>query len=326
MDINYELYKVFYYVATTLSFSEASRQLYISQSAVSQSVKVLEKKLGKQLFLRSTKKVQLTPEGEILLRHVEPAMNLIMRGRIPAAGRQSPKRRTAAHRCQRYHLPAFSHSLSEPFPPGAPEHPYQSDQLHLHRLCGSAGKRAGRPHRRQLSQFPAHQSCPPETTANLSRRICGQPPVLRSGECLPVTERPAELPDPDAGSKKHHQRISASAVSAAPAGSGAGDRTEQQRPATGSGQHRPRHCLCPGLLPGRQKPGSVPPEHPGRTARQASSFWPIRSRFPCPKPPRNSSVISDSVPEAANRICNRLPGTYGIFLPFCREGSLIDAL
>lgn len=80
MDINYELYKVFYYVATTLSFSEASRQLYISQSAVSQSIKVLEKKLGKSLFLRSTKKVQLTPEGEILLRHVEPAMNLIMRG------------------------------------------------------------------------------------------------------------------------------------------------------------------------------------------------------------------------------------------------------
>ena len=80
MDINYELYKVFYYVATTLSFSEASRQLFISQSAVSQSIKVLEKKLGKPLFLRSTKKVQLTPEGELLLRHVEPAMNLIMRG------------------------------------------------------------------------------------------------------------------------------------------------------------------------------------------------------------------------------------------------------
>ena len=38
MDINYELYKVFYYVATTLSFSEASKKLYISQSAVSQSI------------------------------------------------------------------------------------------------------------------------------------------------------------------------------------------------------------------------------------------------------------------------------------------------
>ena len=80
MDINYELYRVFYHVATTLSFSEASKQLFISQSAVSQSIKVLEKKLDQRLFIRSTKKVQLTPEGEILLRHVEPAMNLIRKG------------------------------------------------------------------------------------------------------------------------------------------------------------------------------------------------------------------------------------------------------
>ena len=80
MDINYELYKVFYHVAATLSFSEASKQLFISQSAVSQSIKVLEKKLNQTLFVRSTKKVQLTPEGEILLKHVEPAINLIQKG------------------------------------------------------------------------------------------------------------------------------------------------------------------------------------------------------------------------------------------------------
>ena len=80
MDINYELYKVFYHVAITLSFSEASKQLFISQSAVSQSIKVLEKKLNQPLFIRSTKKVQLTPEGEILLKHIEPAMNLIRKG------------------------------------------------------------------------------------------------------------------------------------------------------------------------------------------------------------------------------------------------------
>ena len=79
MDINYELYKVFYHVAVTLSFSEASKQLFISQSAVSQSIKVLEKKLKQPLFIRSTKKVQLT-EGEILLKHIEPAMNLIQKG------------------------------------------------------------------------------------------------------------------------------------------------------------------------------------------------------------------------------------------------------
>lgn len=80
MDINYELYKVFYHVATSLSFSEASKQLYISQSAVSQSIKTLEKKLEQPLFIRSTKKVQLTPAGKVLLKHIEPAMNLIQRG------------------------------------------------------------------------------------------------------------------------------------------------------------------------------------------------------------------------------------------------------
>ncbi|SER95244.1 LysR family transcriptional regulator [Lachnobacterium bovis] len=80
MDINYELYKVFYYVASSLSFSEASKKLFISQSAVSQSIKTLERKLEQPLFIRSTKKVQLTPAGKVLLKHVEPAMNLIARG------------------------------------------------------------------------------------------------------------------------------------------------------------------------------------------------------------------------------------------------------
>ena len=47
MDINYELYKVFYYVAKTLSFSDASKALFISQSAVSQSVKPWKKSWGK---------------------------------------------------------------------------------------------------------------------------------------------------------------------------------------------------------------------------------------------------------------------------------------
>lgn len=80
MDINYELYKVFYKVAKTLSFSEASKELFISQSAVSQSIKVLEKRLNQTLFIRSTKKVQLTKEGEMLYKHIEPAINLIIRG------------------------------------------------------------------------------------------------------------------------------------------------------------------------------------------------------------------------------------------------------
>lgn len=80
MEINLELYKVFYYVANTLSFSEAAKRLYISQSAVSQSIKTLESRLNKTLFKRSTKRVALTTDGELLFKHIEPALNLIERG------------------------------------------------------------------------------------------------------------------------------------------------------------------------------------------------------------------------------------------------------
>lgn len=80
MRVNFELYRVFYYVASTLSFSEASRQLFISQSAVSQAVKQLEQKLDCQLFFRTTKKITLTPEGEKLFQYIEPAINLIGTG------------------------------------------------------------------------------------------------------------------------------------------------------------------------------------------------------------------------------------------------------
>lgn len=119
MDINYELYKVFYYVASTLSFSEASKQLFISQSAVSQSIKTLERKLDQVLFIRSTKKVQLTPEGEILLRHVEPAMNLIKRGEaqlLDSASTGGQIRIGASDTICRYFLVPFIERFHRAFP------------------------------------------------------------------------------------------------------------------------------------------------------------------------------------------------------------------
>lgn len=119
MDINYELYKVFYYVATTLSFSEASKLLFISQSAVSQSIKALEKKLDQVLFIRSTKKVQLTPEGEILLRHIEPAMNLIKRGEaqiMEASSSGGQIRIGASDTICRYFLVPYLEKFHKEFP------------------------------------------------------------------------------------------------------------------------------------------------------------------------------------------------------------------
>jgi DNA-binding transcriptional LysR family regulator len=80
VDINFELYKVFYNVALTMSFSAASEKLYISQSAVSQSIKLLEEKMNCQLFFRNTKRVRLTKEGEVLFKHVSQAFNFIKSG------------------------------------------------------------------------------------------------------------------------------------------------------------------------------------------------------------------------------------------------------
>lgn len=119
IDINYELYKVFYHVASTLNFSEASKQLFISQSAVSQSIKTLERKLDQTLFIRSTKKVQLTPEGEILMRHIEPAMNLIQKGEtqlIDAATTGGQIRIGASDTICRYFLIPYLERFHKAFP------------------------------------------------------------------------------------------------------------------------------------------------------------------------------------------------------------------
>jgi DNA-binding transcriptional LysR family regulator len=80
MDINFELYKVFYYVGRQMSFSGAATHLYISQSAVSQSIKQLEKQLGTILFRRNTKQVKLTHDGQVLYKHVEQAYHYLKSG------------------------------------------------------------------------------------------------------------------------------------------------------------------------------------------------------------------------------------------------------
>ncbi len=77
MDINFELYKIFYTVAKKGSFSAAAKDLYVSQSAVSQSIKSLETQSGSTLFIRGTKHVKLTSIGEMLYSHVEQAYSLL---------------------------------------------------------------------------------------------------------------------------------------------------------------------------------------------------------------------------------------------------------
>lgn len=76
MDINFELYKTFYLVAKSGSFSAAAKKLFVSQSAVSQSIKNLETIAGSTLFIRGSKHVELTSVGKMLYIYVEQAYSL----------------------------------------------------------------------------------------------------------------------------------------------------------------------------------------------------------------------------------------------------------
>ena len=73
--INTELYKVFYYAAMHQNISKAAKALYISQPAVSKSIKKLESLTGCTLFQRNPKGVSLTSEGEIVFEYVKKAFD-----------------------------------------------------------------------------------------------------------------------------------------------------------------------------------------------------------------------------------------------------------
>ena len=77
MNIDLELYRVFYVVAKNKHMTKASEELHISQPAISQSIKKLEDALGGTLFLRSNKGMELTEEGKMFYEYVKGALELI---------------------------------------------------------------------------------------------------------------------------------------------------------------------------------------------------------------------------------------------------------
>lgn len=77
MDVNLELYKVFYSVAINKNITKAANELCISQPGVSKSIKKLENQLNCTLFIRSKNGVNLTNEGEILFAQINDVMKNI---------------------------------------------------------------------------------------------------------------------------------------------------------------------------------------------------------------------------------------------------------
>ena len=80
MDNNLNLYFIFYTVAKHKNISGAAKELYISQPAISKAISKLEQSLDTILFLRSSRGVTLTMEGELLFEQVKNAFIAIRNG------------------------------------------------------------------------------------------------------------------------------------------------------------------------------------------------------------------------------------------------------
>lgn len=74
MNANLELYRVFCEVVKYKNISKAAENMYISQSAVTQSIQKLEKILGSSLFFRNKQGVELTEEGKNLYEYVKDSI------------------------------------------------------------------------------------------------------------------------------------------------------------------------------------------------------------------------------------------------------------
>lgn len=77
MNIDFELYRIFYVVANHCNITKASEELSISQPAISKSIKNLEEQLGGQLFVRTKRGVFLTEEGKEFYNYIKQAIEYI---------------------------------------------------------------------------------------------------------------------------------------------------------------------------------------------------------------------------------------------------------
>ena len=74
MNVNFEYYRIFYYVAKYRNFTKAARVLGNSQPNITRAMNCLEQQVHATLFIRTNRGVQLTSEGEELYNYVSAAM------------------------------------------------------------------------------------------------------------------------------------------------------------------------------------------------------------------------------------------------------------
>ncbi len=88
MNVTYDYYRIFYYVAKYGSFSKAAEMLLMGQPNITKTINKLEAQLGCKLFVRSNKGVTLTSEGEKLYMHAEIAFENLSRAELEIVSEQ----------------------------------------------------------------------------------------------------------------------------------------------------------------------------------------------------------------------------------------------
>ncbi len=77
MNTDYNLYKIFLYLFEEKSISKTANRLYVSQPAISYSLKELESQLGYTLFYRNSKGIEPTLEAKELYNYISTAFNIL---------------------------------------------------------------------------------------------------------------------------------------------------------------------------------------------------------------------------------------------------------
>lgn len=91
MDVNFEYYKIFYFVAKYGNITKAATALGSSQPNVTRTMKLLETQLNCRLFSREARGISLTEQGELLYSHVEVAYRHLLNAQ-EEIGRQDSRR------------------------------------------------------------------------------------------------------------------------------------------------------------------------------------------------------------------------------------------
>lgn len=112
--------RYFVTVARTRHFGQAAERLHMAQSPLSQAIRQLEQQVGATLFNRTSRRVELTPAGEALLRDAQPILDAVedaqTRVQLVAAGSTGLIRVGATGLAALRHLPQLARIAAREVP------------------------------------------------------------------------------------------------------------------------------------------------------------------------------------------------------------------